>query len=52
MVTDEQKKICKAYFEDFAIIQITDFEGVSDEDVKEAIQWGRQTGYETELKEY
>lgn len=52
-MTDEQKKeICKAYFDGFAIVQITDFERVSDEEAKEAIQWGKQTGYETELKEH
>lgn len=51
-MTDEQKKeICKAYFDGFAIVQIADFEGVSDEEVKEAIRWGRKTGYEAELEE-
>lgn len=51
-MTDEQRKeICKAYFEGFAIVQIADFEGVSDEEVKEAIRWGRQNGYFEELKE-
>ena len=51
-MTDEQRKeICKAYFNGYAIVQIADFEGVSDEEVKEAIRWGRTTGYETELEE-
>lgn len=51
-MTDEQRKeICKAYFNGFAIVQIADFEGVSDEEVKEAIVWGRKTGYESELEE-
>ena len=51
-MTDEQKKeICKSYFYGFAMIKIAEIEDVSDEEVKEAIQWGRQNGYFEELKE-
>lgn len=51
-MTDEQRKeICKSYFYGFAVVQIADFERVSDEEVKEAIRWGRKTGYEAELEE-
>ena len=51
MIDEQRKEICKAYFNGYAIVQIADFERVSDEEVKEAIRWGRKTGYEAELEE-
>ena len=51
-MTDEQKKeICKAYVKGFAFVQIADIERISDEEVKEAVNWGKQTGYLEELRE-
>ena len=51
-MTDEQRKeICKAYVKGFAFVQIADIECISDEEAKEAVNWGKQTGYLEELRE-
>jgi DNA-directed RNA polymerase specialized sigma24 family protein len=51
MTEEQRKEICKAYVKGFAFVQIADFEGISDEEVKEAVNWGKQTGYLEELRE-
>ncbi len=51
MNEEQRKEICKAYVKGFAFVQIADFESITDEEAREAVQWGKQTGYLEELRE-
>lgn len=50
MNEEQMKEICKAYFEGEPLVKIADTENLEDEQVAEAIKWGRKTGYLNDLK--
>ena len=51
MTEEKKKEVCKAYVKGFAFVQIADMENISDEEAREAVNWGKQTGYLKELRE-
>lgn len=51
MTEEKKKEVCKAYVKGKAFVQIADLEGISDEEAREAVSWGKQTGYLEELRE-
>lgn len=50
MTEELMMEICKSYFYEYSMEKIAEIEEISINDVKNAIDWGYETNYFSELK--